>query len=199
MNQDTPLNVYPTRIKQQPFVVRWLRPVGVTLGIWLLLYIVTRHRGWIANAHLYRLLMNSGHVLLYAAYGLSALVLYPVMVFRGASLRERVLGCYITPLAYVLKEVIRVTAYFTLGESLYYALSPIVLGALVLQLGFMGLADIACRARYRQRYGEPVKLVTGVALAGIIIALASFYVLLLWDGGVHYFYFYQQGYKLLFL
>jgi hypothetical protein len=187
-----------TDIERRPFSIRFLRPVGLTLVTWLLLFFVTRNLTWIGNPRAVRTLMNGGYVLLYLAYCLSGLVLYPVMYFRGASLAERIGGCFVTPLAYVVKEIIRVNQFFTLGESLYYALSSIVLGALLIQVGLQGLAELICRALYRKRYGTPVKVFTWQPLVAIAITLVTLYVMLLWDGGVHYFYFYQEGYKLLF-
>jgi hypothetical protein len=185
-------------IERRSFRERFLLPVGITLLVYSFLFTVAGNLGWIGDPDLYRALTNLAHVLLYAAYALSSLVLYPVMYFRGASLGERMIGCYATPLAYVLKEVIRVTAFFGLGESLYFALSQIVLGALLMQLGFMGVAEIVSRVIYRRRYGAPVKVITWGPVLGIAVTVAALYVMLFWEGGVHYFYVYQEGYKLLF-
>jgi hypothetical protein len=192
------MNAQPPGIERRPFRERFLLPVGITLLAYLILFAIAGNLGWIENPVLYRALTNLAHVLLYAAYALSALVLYPVMYFRGASLGERVAGCYTAPLVYVLKEIIRVTAFFSLGESLYFALSQIVLGALLMQLGFMGGAEIVSRVIYRRRYAVAVKVVTWGPLLGIAVTIAALYVMLFWEGGVHYFYVYQEGYKLLF-
>lgn len=186
------------RIEKRPFASRVLLPVAIPLAIWLLLHLVTRDPGWIRDPQAYRSFMNVGHVLLYAAYALSALVLYPVLYFRGASLPERVLGCYVAPLAYVTKEVIRVNQYFTVGESLYYVLTSIIMGGLLLQVGFIGAGELISRLLYRRRFGVAVQVVTWQPLAGIAVAAGALYVMLVWDGGVHYFYLFQEGYKLLF-
>jgi hypothetical protein len=186
------------RIGRRSFPARTLLPVSIPLGAMLLLTVATRNAGWIEDPGLYRLWMNGGHVLIYLAYAASTLVLYPVMVFRGASLAERILGCYVATLAYLLKEIIRVNEYFSLGESLYYGLSSIMLGGLVLQVGYLALGELISRALYRWRVDPTTRVVTWPALLGIAFALVSLYVLLIWDGGVHYFYLYQEGYKLLF-
>ncbi|MGC9332512.1 MAG: hypothetical protein ACP5JJ_00060, partial [Anaerolineae bacterium] len=171
---------------------------AVPLVSWLVLHVVTRDPAWIQDPQAYRLFMNAGHVLLYAAYSLSALVLYPVLYFRGASLPERVLGCYVTPLAYVLKEVIRVNQYFTVGESLYYVCTSIVAGGLLLQVGLIGGGELISRVLYRRRYGVAMRVVTWQPLVAVAVAAGALYVMLIWDGGVHYFYLFQEGYKLLF-
>jgi hypothetical protein len=185
-------------IERRPFASRFLLPVSVPLLTWLVLHLVTRDAGWIGDPQAYRLFMNAGHVLLYAAYALSAVVLYPVLYFRGASLPERVLGCYVTPLAYVVKEVIRVNQYFTVGESLFYVLTSIVMGGLFIQVGLIGAGEIISRLLYRRKFGVPVRVFTWQPLASMAVAVGALYVMLLWDGGVHYFYLFQEGYKLLF-
>ena len=186
------------RIEKRPFTSRVLLPVAIPLVTWFLLHLVTRDPSWIRDPQAYRLFMNAGHVLLYAAYALSALVLYPVLYFRGASLPERVLGCYVTPLAYVVKEVIRVNQYFTVGESLFYVLTSIIMGGLFIQVGLIGAGELISRLLYRRRFGIPVRVLTWQPLAGIAVAAGALSVMLLWDGGVHYFYVFQEGYKLLF-
>jgi hypothetical protein len=185
-------------IERRPFAARVLLPVAVPVTAWLVLHVMTRNADWIGDVRAYRLYMNAGHVLLYAAYALSALVLYPVLYFRGASLPERVLGCYVAPLAYVTKEVIRVNQYFTVGESLFYVLTSIVMGGLLLQVGLIGAGELISRLLYRRRSGIPVRVVTWPPLAGMAVAAGTLYVMLIWEGGVHYFYLFQEGYKLLF-
>jgi hypothetical protein len=143
--------------------------------------------------------MNALHVLIYVSYAMSSLLfVYPTMFFRGASLFERVVGSYITPLAFVGKEIIRVSEFFTPGEALYYAFSGVLLGNLLLQVGFMGLAEMICRARCRKKYGFPVKVITWGPPLAIAFSLFVLYITLIWGMGVHWFYIYQGGYKLLF-
>ncbi|MCJ7685822.1 MAG: hypothetical protein MUO68_16190, partial [Desulfobacteraceae bacterium] len=51
-----------------------------------------------------------------------ASVVYPLAYFNGARPVERIIACLITPLVWNGWEIIRVTEFFTLGESLYYGL-----------------------------------------------------------------------------
>lgn len=57
---------------------------------------------------------------------------------------------------------------------------------------------MGCRWGYRYKYQEQVEVVRWSHLAGIVAGFASMYLALFWDGGVHWFYLYQEGYKLLF-
>ena len=83
----------------------------------------------------------------------SSLIVYPVLFFRGASLGERIVGSYAVLSVWVLKEVFRVTEVFTVGESLYYAFSPVPLGLIVFQVGYMSLGEMICRWRIQKRGG----------------------------------------------
>lgn len=129
--------------------------------------------------------------------GGGALIVYPTAYFRGANPTERICACLATPLLYTASEVLRVREFFSLGESLYYALSPGFQLILLANLGCMGLAEMFCRLRLR-RSGTAVRIVTPLPLAALLLFAMGLYVILIWGFGVHWFYAYQQGYKALF-
>lgn len=126
-----------------------------------------------------------------------SLLIYPILYFRGATWQERVWGCLLLPLVYLLTAVWRATAYFPFGEAVYYGFNPLTVGSASIQIGLMGLMEMVCRAVTRGR-GEPQPVVQPYLLASVLVGAAALYVTLLWDGGVHWFYIYQEGYRLLF-
>jgi hypothetical protein len=128
-----------------------------------------------------------------------SLIIYPIAFFRGASLLERVVACLVIPVFWSGAEIIRVTEFFTLGESLYYALSSQFIVYLACASLQMGLCEIICRWWLRWRHHAGTKVVPPGALVSILAGAVGVYVVLIWGGGVHWFYIYQQGYKILFL
>jgi hypothetical protein len=120
------------------------------------------------------------------------------LFFRGAPLVERIVGSYILPLAYIVWAMVQATAYFPLGQSIYYGFNPITVGTLFLQLGLIGLAEIGCRWRYKRKVGETVAVVRWPSVTGIIVGMLALYLTLFWEGDVHWFYIYQELYKVLF-
>jgi hypothetical protein len=186
----------PTR---QSFARRFTVPVLTGLLILALLYLLNSDLVRIEDVRLYRAFRNLALIGFYAGLWLGpALYVYPRMFFRGASVRERLLGAYLVPVAYILSEVVRVTEFFTLGESIYYAFSTMGLLTLSLQAGFLGLSEMVCRLALRRQTRQPVRVVTFWPVAGLLFMLAAIYILVLWGMGVHWFYIYQEGYKLLF-
>jgi len=128
-----------------------------------------------------------------------SLLIYPIAFFRGATLAERIIACLVVPVVWSATEIIRVTEFFPFGESLYYGVNSqfvVYLACTALQ---MGLCEIICRWWIRGRAGAPAKVVPRGAVISILVGLVGVYVVMIWEGGVHWFYLYQQGYKALFL
>ncbi len=173
---------------------RFLVPVAVNLLIAIGLYFLNAIELPTENRSLYQLLRNSFLILFYAEVWLSgAVFVYPYLYFRGASLPVRTLAAFVVPVAYILSEMVRVSEFFTWGESLYYGLSTMGLLTLSLQVGLLGLSEMLCRWRAGGQ-----RVFTLRPLAALLFMLAAAYVLILWGAGVHWFYIYQEGYKLLF-
>ncbi len=180
-------------------VKRALIPIAVSLGLWGGLFIASMHIPVTENPAVYRFLMNAVHVLLFSVIGFGgALIVYPMMYFRGAGLPERTIGAMVTPLAFIIKEVYRVCEFFTIGESLYYAFSSMILLLVFGQAGLLAVSEMICRYIDARKRGAHTPVVTPLPVAGIVFSLVWLYVLLIWGLGVHWFYIYQEGYKLLF-
>jgi hypothetical protein len=192
------MNSLSASLSRKSFYQRWTLPVATALGSSSFLFFFSFNLVWIEEVEIYRLAMNGVHLLLFISVAFGTLYLYPWMFSRRASLPERITGSLITPLAFIVKEVIRVREYFTWGESLYYAVSPVMLFLLIGQIGLMGIAEIFCRSAMDRRADPWRKVVSPGPIVSILVSLAALYVFLLWGMGVHWFYIYMKGYKALF-
>jgi len=124
-------------------------------------------------------------------------VAYPIAYPRGSSLVERMVICAIPMVGWSAEQIYLASGVFSAGETIYYAFSSGTLLLLACLLMEMGACEIIFRFWYKKqgqlknaRYLGPV--------TALVAGLAGIFVLLLWEGGTRWFYYYQEGYKLLF-
>lgn len=189
-------------IDVRTFRQRFVYPVATLLGIWLLATVLLAVGMNVSlqldQQSLYKIVMNILSATRFLILLLGSLILYPIMFFRGASLSERLLGCYVIPIAYLVWAIIQATEYFPVGQAFYYGLNPVTVGTSLLQLGLIGLAETTSRWWYRKRSLASVRVLTWASVAGIVIGATGIYVTLFWEGGVHWFYVYKEVYSYLF-
>jgi hypothetical protein len=121
------------------------------------------------------------------------------MFVLGAKPHERIVGSYSVVIAYMLTAMYRSTAFFSVGKAIYYGFNQVVSSNLVFQICLMCLAEIVCRWWYQRRYKDTVQIVRWGYVLGIVVGAGGLFAGLFWDGGVYWFYVYQELYKLLFL
>ncbi|MEW6444015.1 MAG: hypothetical protein AB1640_23975 [bacterium] len=138
-------------------------------------------------------------IVLFASIGFGALFTYPMAFFQGAAVAERILACLATPLAWNLKEMVRVSEFFTAGETLYYGINSIFLLTVIGTFAQMGICEMVCRRSLARRGRTHVRVVTAVPVLSVLLGIAAVAVMLVWGRGVHWFYIYMEGYKALFL
>ena len=138
-------------------------------------------------------------IILWASIGHGTLLAYPMAFFRGASMGERMGACVLTPLTWNVKEMVRVSEFFTPGESLYYGLNSLFLLAVIGAFAQMGLCELICRWRLRREGREDIRIFSALPVVAILAGVLAFLVMSAWGQGVHWFYVYMQGYKALFL
>ncbi len=88
--------------------------------------------------------------------------------------------------------------FFPLGQSLCMLLFPVHFNIVWIALGLMGLCEIASRVIARRRGQGEVRVLTSLPALAVVIML----LLLLFtnfDGGVTYFFLYNDLYRWLFL
>lgn len=185
-------------IKRQSFFKRFIVPVGIIVISAAASWLMYSNSSRINNDSIHRIIASLSGAVLFLALGHGTLLSYPLMYFRGASTRERILGSLVTFIAWTFKELVRVSEYFTPGETLYYGLGSIFILILLGTFGQMGACELICRTIARKRGFESGKILTPVPVIAIIAAVAALYLLLIWGVGVHWFYIYMEGYKALF-
>lgn len=185
-------------MERESFSRRFVSP-AITVLVVMAASAVLYDQAWrIGNDGIHQLAAYLAGVILFVSIGFGPLYIYPRAFFRGATCLERVLACLVTPMIWTLKEVVRVSEFFSWAEALYYGLNPLFLGCLCAAAAQMGFCEMACR-RLRNRYRpEPLPVVTPAALIAALAGLAGLGVILGWGMGVHSFYMYQEGYKGLF-
>lgn len=185
-------------MERQSFVRRVVAPAATVLIV-MAASAILYDRSWrIGNDTLHQLTAYIFGLVLFASIGFGPLYVYPKAFFRGASGLERILASLVTPMAWNAKEVVRVSEFFTWGESLYFGLNSVFLLCLCVGAIQMGLCEMACRGVRNRAISEPVPVITPVSLIAVLVGLVGAGVLFLWGMGVHWFYIYQEGYKALF-
>ena len=185
-------------INRKSFIYRIVIPVGTALGIWVVLTLASYHLGWIENPLVYRMTMNVVHLLLFFFIIFASIPVYSLMFFRGASFLERAIGSYIIVLAFVVKEMVRVSEYFSIGESLYYGLSPYpFLHLLFGQMCLLSIAEMVCRYLYKNNHRVQIRIVT-TPIATVLAVGLCVYILLNWSWTEDAFWIYDGFYKSLF-
>ena len=168
-----------------------------------MLNFLTSHLEWFGSGQVYRTAADIFYSLLGFTIIFSSLIVYSLLYVRGASAKERIFWALIVPLAWILKEVWRVSAFFTWGESFYYAFSPLPLGLFLVQLLFLPLCEIFWRWRDKKKNGV-VRIFTPGPISVLIIFAFLVYFMLFWGNagdtpGSKLFYIYMEGYKALFV
>jgi hypothetical protein len=155
---------------------------------------------WRINNHdIHQAVAFVAGILLFLSIGFGTLLIYPVAFFRGAGVAERILACLATPVVWNLKEMVRVSEFFTLGEALYYGLNPTFILTVIGTFAQMGLCEMLCRRTLRRRGETQVKVVSALPLTFVILGIMALFVMLVWGRGVHGFYLYMEGYKALLM
>jgi hypothetical protein len=185
-------------MERQSLIRRVVAP-ALTVLIVMVASAILYDQAWrIGNDTVHQLTAYIAGLVLFASIGYGPLYIYPTAFFRGAGLGERVLASLVTPVAWNLKEVVRVSEVFTWGESLYYGLNPVFLLCLSGAAIQMGLCEMVCRWLRNRRVPERVSVVTPASLLAVLVGLLGAGLFMAWDMGVHWFYIYQEGYKALF-
>lgn len=176
-----------------------LKPAAIAVGIWLALHVTYDLLGFIDDIRLYRNLAAITWVLLVISVGFSSVVIYPLTWFRGVPFRLRVLAVYALPLAWCIKEFIRVSANITIGEALFYVFfTSIQLLILIGQVGLMGLLEILCRLK-TSRQTAGVRVFHPGAVIAVLVTVFCLYFLLIRGGGYDFVLSMKMVYRALFL
>jgi cytochrome c biogenesis protein CcdA len=186
-------------MQRASFLSRFLIPTAIAVLMLLGSHAIYRASTLIDNETIHQeLAFIAGLVHLFVLMG-GSLIVYPITFFRGAKPLERVVACLVTPILWAVMEIVRVSDFFTLGESLYYGLNSQVLTFLSFASIQMGVCDMICRWLVRRKNSAEKRIFRRPAVISVVFGLVAVYIIMVWGQGVHWFYLYQQGYKWLFL
>jgi len=192
-----------TRARAQPslgpsFVKRLVIPASIGLGVFLVLFRTYYASWYIENRFLHWLLTDLGGAL-YGLYVMfSVAFVYPLLVKRGARPMERVVGAFVPTFFWCAKEVLRMADFFPFGQSLFFLLFPIQFNIVSMAFGQMGICEIVRRIIERRRGHAEIRVMTGLPVAAIaVMIVVSLFTN--FDGGVTYFFLYNDLYRSLFL
>ena len=181
---------------RQSFSLRFLFPSLVVLGIWLVMKLVYEN-AWKVDLGVVNTIISwvcgLGDIVFRV---LTPLIVYALACPRGASLAERVVASMVPTFAWAAYELYLAAGVFSAGETVYYGFGSAFLFVFSVLISVIGICELVFRQTARQRRREKAR-VTGPILAILTGPLAVF-LLLVWGGGVHFFYLYQEGYKLFF-
>ena len=188
-------------MEQKSFSQRFILPVVVVLATMIVAGVIYLHLAWRlgSGSFLGPIVSTVSACVFFASVGFGALYIYPTSYFRGASVAERIAACLVAPIIWNLKEMVRVSEFFTFGEMLYHGVNTVFLLAIFGTFGQMGLCELICRWRLGKRGDEPAPIFSPAPVIAICAGLAALYVCLLWGFGVHFFYIYIDGYKAIFV
>jgi hypothetical protein len=172
--------------------------VSIGLGVFLVLF-RTYYASWYIDSRFLHWLLTDVVGALYGFYVMFNVVfVYPLLVKSGAGPTERVVGALVPTFFWCAKEVVRMAGFFSFGESLFFLLFPVHFNIVLMAFGLMGICEITSRIIARRRGQAGVRVLTLLpALAVAIMVLMS--VFTNFDGGVTYFFLYNDFYRWLFL
>ncbi len=113
-------------------------------------------------------------------------------------LHERIFGTFIVTCCWLIKEVIRMTEFYSVAESVFYLLMPVQAGIILLAVGFMAFSELICRKKERKNNTPDIRVVTPVPVM-ILLFVISGVAFILRGGGIEYFFNFYDLYKILFL
>ena len=173
-----------------------LAPTAVVLLLMAVGLVVHQNLWKVADPAVHRPIGQAAGIVAFVSIGFGSLLIYPIARARGAPLWIVMLACLVTPVAWNVKEMVRVLQFFTAPEALWWGLNPGFILAFVGAWGQMGLCELLLRLR-RCMTGSPVRVLTFAPVLAVVLSLVALYFLLIWGGGVHTFYLYMEGYRAL--
>mgnify|MGYP000330215016 CR=1 FL=1 len=144
--------------------MRSIMPAAALVGVFAASTLAYNNAWRIETHGVHQAVATAAGIFLFLSIGFGALVLYPAVSFRGAGPIERVLACLATPLAWNVKEIVRVSEFFPTAEALYYGLNPLFVSILFGTFAQMGLCEILIRWRLKKRGAADVRVAPALAM-----------------------------------
>jgi hypothetical protein len=138
-------------------------------------------------------------VVMFLSIGFGRFLIYPISFFRGATLNERMIGCFVAPVVWNGIEIYNASEAFTLAESVFYGLNIVFLGTVAGQFLSMGVCDFFCRWWLRGSRREGMSPISPFSVFASLLGIVGLYFVLLWREGAGMMYLFVKIYKALFV
>jgi len=184
-------------MEKQNFSKRFVTPILIVFAVMSISWIVYNLAWRLENESIHHLLANISGTLLFISITFGVVVVYSMAFFRGAPLLERVIASFVNPFIWVIKEFFRMLTSFSITESLYFSLNPLVIWLILGIITQMGLLEIICRWR-QKKGGVDVKAFSLPAFMAFFVGLSLAILLYVWGRGENVFSFYLEMYRVLF-
>ena len=185
-------------MQKQNFLRRVIFPTATVFLTMVVTGVIYKNSWRIPNDGLRQVVATISAVPFFFSIGFGAMIVYPMSVSRGATTAERMLASLVTPMVWILKEIIRVNEFFTIGESIYFGLNQLFLLTIVGAFAQMGLCEVFCRWRWNKWGEEQVPMFSPTAVVCILLGIVGTYILFIWGWGTGFFYIYMELYKAIF-
>jgi len=177
---------------------RLLVPSGIGVAVFFVLFL-TYYASWYVENRLLHFLLTDVVGALYGVYLLfHAVILYPILYSRGAALHERIIGTLLVTSCWLIKEVVRMTEFYPVAESVFYLLMPTQTSIVLFSMGFMAVSELICRRRDRKAGLRDIRVMTPGPVFFVFLALAGMGFILRRGAHAYFFDFYAL-YRYLFL
>ncbi len=182
----------------QSLISRFIVPAGLGITVFFTLFI-TYYASWYVENRILHFILTDVVGAIYGFYLLfHGLILYPILYFRGAALHERISGTLLVTCCWLVKEVIRMTEFYSVAESVFYLLMPVQAGIILLAIGFMAFSELICRNIDKKRKSPEIRVVTPIPIVLLVFSISGVAFILRGNGILYFFNFYDL-YKIVFL
>jgi hypothetical protein len=186
-------------MEQQSFNRRVVSPICLVLGVMILSGAVYDYSRYIENRSLHLILSHTGAAFMFLSIWMGALFANTFAFFRGARFSERILVCLVVPVVWCIKILSDFWGLYATGEFLFLILHHYIIGCPLVALLCMGLSEIWCRLIARRKTGDQSIKVLALNNSALLIIAFTAVVLMLWNGGHSYYYWYMDLYTRIFL
>ena len=186
-------------IKQRNVFQRIVIPVGVVVLLMVIAINVYNYAPTLVQTHtgLSRALSNISALGMFVSIWLGVYIAHPMAFFAGASMKERFVVSFSTPVIWSIKLLVGSSAIYSGGDLAFWVFYPLITGVVGATLLNMGISEIICRTIFSKRYPYSISVLTPsvfiIFLIGLIIVPLSLY-----KGGTVFFYIFVDCYTWLF-
>jgi len=142
-------------------------------------------------------LSNISALGMFVSIWLGVYIAHPMAFFAGASMKERFVICFTTPVVWSIKLLVGSSTIYSGGDLAFWVFYPLITGIIGSTLLNMGVSEIICRMVFSRRHPHSISILTPsvviIFLIGLIIVPLSLY-----NGGTVFFYFFVDCYTHLF-